>query len=290
MKPINQADRTAATRQFLVFYIVSLLVVLGAAYLLFSAPSQLLKEENDRFKATMNEQARIIERLETMNRTLRDIETTDQSLATATSDVAKADGIRRAQEQSANVQTALYEVKRDSAMLADEISKRLSHAIVTSFDALLTYRNTIGILREANLQNGNSTAEIERLSADLRAANQQVSMLQALLASKPSGGGGGGAPAAPRPTAAAPAAGGGVSPAIVEDLRFQLDLARAECDLTRANEVRLKSPAERQRLYTSAITTFQRVADNAGGPTKQQAQSKLTEANAKVNMVRAGDL
>ncbi len=288
MQPLNQAERSAASRRFFTFYAVSLLIVLGAAYLLFSAPSQLLKEENDRFKATMNEQARIIERLETMNRTLREIEATDQSLAAATNDVMKADGIRRSQEQSANVQTALYEVKRDSLMLADDINKRLSRAVVTSFDALLTYRNTIGILRDANLKNGNSTAEIERLAADLRAANQQVSMLQALLASKPSGGG---APAAPRPTvAAAPAGGGGIAPAVVEDLRFQLDLARAECDLARANEVRLKSPAERQRLYTSAITTFQRVVDNAGGSTKQQAQTKLAEANTKVNVVRAGDL
>ncbi|GAB4035610.1 hypothetical protein [Spirosoma jeollabukense] len=288
MQPLNQADRAIATRRFIIFYTVSLLVVLGAAYLLFSAPGQLLKQENDRLKATMNEQARIIERLETMNRTLKDIEVTDQSLAAATNEVMKADGIRRAQEQSANVQAALYEVKRDSAMLANEISKRLSRAVVTSFDALLTYRHTIGILRDANLKNGNSTAEIERLSADLRSANQQVTMLQGLLASKPSGGGGGGAPA-PRP-AAAPAGGGGIAPAVVEDLRFQLDLARAECDYTRANEIRLKSPAERQRLYTTSITTFQRLVENASGPTKQQAQERLTEATSKVNRLRAGDL
>lgn len=197
MEPINKQERQQAFGRFIGVYCLSLSVPLLAVYLLFSAPAYVLKAENERLTATLAEQTdKLMKRMEGVTTDLKSLQTTDQSYLKAT-DIEKGSLKTQLSGLETDLQQQVNGLKVDTAQL-QPTNKKLSGGIISAYDAVLTYRNSISYLRDLLEKEGIDASQVDKMTAELTQVRQENEMLK-LLAAKPA------APAA----AAAPAPSGG---------------------------------------------------------------------------------
>ena len=168
MKPLNSSERTNAIWKFSLFYAVTVVfAVLGFVFLLY-VPDNALKAENTNLNQAVNEQKKLVVLIDSMGRQLKGLETLDASFNQMTNEFDQAQGIRRMNEYEDHIQTIVYETKRDSAALIYPSNKRMAFGIINSLDAFLTYRNTIGLLRQTIKEKGINMEQIEALNNKLK--------------------------------------------------------------------------------------------------------------------------
>lgn len=294
MEPLNKTDRSQAFRKFLGLYLLILAIPLIAAYFLFSNGS--LGSENDKLKKTIEEQKKLLARMDTLGNILKRIDDTDKKMATIPKDddMARAELMKVSEGYKTGIASTLVELRTDSSKLVFNDNKRISRNLIKDFDVFLTYRGTIELLRKTLADKGIDTQEKERLAAELKAAldkNQMLSLM-AGAANKASGGGGGGG-------------GGGAdkgevarlnnelmkaneqlgdcrrSSGAVDLLRDQLKFAGADCEKIRADD-ETGSKAERKQRYASARRTFEELTRTTrNADIKESANQKISQIDAK---------
>lgn len=199
MEPLNKPERKEAFGRFLGVYCLSLSVPLLAVYLLFSAPNYVLKQENARLNATLAEQTqKLMKPMDGVTVNLKTLQSTDQAYLKAT-DIEKGSLKTQLSSMESGLQQQVNGLKADSAQL-QPLNKQLSHGLISAYDAVLTYRNSISYLRDLLEKEGIDASQVDKLTAALTQARQENEMLK-ILAAKPS--------AAPAAAAPAPAGGGG---------------------------------------------------------------------------------
>lgn len=197
MEPLNKPERQQALGRFLGVYCLSLSLPLLAVYLLSSAPTYILKQENARLNETLTEQTQKLRKpMSGVTTDLRTLQTTDQAYLKAT-DIEKGSLKAQLSGLESGLQHQVNGLKADTANL-QPLNKQLSHDIIGAYDAVLTYRNSISYLRELLEKEGIDASQVDKLTAALTQTRQENEMLKILAAKS-------GAPAA----AAAPPAGGG---------------------------------------------------------------------------------
>ena len=185
MKPLNSSERTNAIWKFSLFYAVTVVfAVLGFVFLLY-VPDNALKAENTTLNRAMNEQKRLVMVIDSMGKQLKGLETLDASFNQLTSEFDQAQGIRRMNEYEDHIQSIVYQTKRDSSALIFPSNKKIAVGIINSLDAFLTYRNTIGLLRQTIKEKGISIEQIEALNSKLKETESQLETYKIILASKP---------------------------------------------------------------------------------------------------------
>ena len=193
MEPLNQTERQAALRRFAGLYCLSLTVPLLAVYFLFSAPTGMLKAENTQLKKTLAEQTQqLMKRVHSVTGSLTDLQTTDQAYLKAT-DLEKGGLKTKLSGLESTIQQQVNNIKTDTIAF-EPINKQLSGGLIDAYDAVLTYRNNIGYLREILEKKGIDAAQVDKLTAALTQVRQENEMLKIMAAR--SGG------AAPAPTPA----------------------------------------------------------------------------------------
>ncbi|MCY7349118.1 MAG: hypothetical protein LH606_00390 [Cytophagaceae bacterium] len=316
MEPLNQTERSAAIRNFAGVYCLSLLPVLLAAYFFFQTPTEAIRHENETLKTTMDGQHKLVGKMDLMTGRLDDIESADKTYMSSINVIEKGTLRKNLEEYENTIKTSLYELKRDSASLADALNKRTASGITHSFDALLTYRNTIGYLRELLEKNGVNTDAIDKIRADLQVKSEKVEMLELMLKQRPApaggGGGGGGGGANPelevlrgqvkglqdenarlkaansdRPVVSSvPVASRSEAANELED---KLALVTADCLVKQADEDR-KRKQDRLQLYNQALDALKKVQETAHLDTyRNLAKQKIDYVNTQIPRVRAKD-
>ncbi|MBC7891973.1 MAG: hypothetical protein H7Y12_07180 [Sphingobacteriaceae bacterium] len=316
MEPLNQAERSAAIRRFAGVYCLSLLPVLLAAYFFFQTPTEAIRKENESLKTTLAEQTKLIGRLDVMSGRLSAIETADKTYMSSMNAIEKGTLRKNLEEYENTIKNALYELKRDSTNLADALGKRTASGIAGSFDALLTYRNTIGYLRDLLEKNGVSTEAIDKLRADLVAKSEKVEMLELMLKQRPApapsgGGGGGGGGGGPDPelgvlrgqvknlqdenarlkTASVdrPVVISGKGGDAANELEDRLAFVTADCLVKQADEDR-KRKQERLQLYNQALDALKKLQESAHLDNyRVMAKQKIDYVNDKLPRVKSKD-
>ncbi|GAA4395353.1 hypothetical protein GCM10023187_02120 [Nibrella viscosa] len=198
MEPLNKTERRMAFNRFLGVYCLSLSVPLLAAYLFFSIPDRVLKEENVRMRETLDEQSqRLLQRVSGVTTGLKTLETTDQAYLKAT-DIEKGSLKTQLSGLENEIQGQVNGIKADTVQFKP-VNRQISKGLIGAYEAVLTYRNSIGYLRDMLDKKGIDADQVEKLSAALTQARQENEMLKLLAARNnaapaptPSSGGGGG--------------------------------------------------------------------------------------------------
>lgn len=280
MTPLNQPERRTRLWQFLLLYLLALLVPLGASYYLFSNNS--LADENARLKQeldlTHQEQSRLVAQFDTLTHHLQRIDAVDQRLRVETNDLVLGRLATTNQDYLNDIAVSLSQLRVDSARLKMPAHRLLVRDELRDFDLFRSNRSTIDALRQQLAKSGNTTQENGRLAEELAQAKQQIIMLQASL-NRPvpvaSGGGGGGgvAPIAPPPTAGAKQ-----QIALLQD---QIAFANADCIRQRALDG--KSRKDRKRLLEEARTAFIKILqDPASDDLKASIEKTLEPINVEL--------
>lgn len=202
MKPTNQQERKTAFGKFLGIYLITILIPLLSSCLYFYVPNHITTEENEALKATVNEQKKLLDRLNSFEKIIASIHTADQMYLSETNEMAKADILKQIREREDQYNLLLNEVKLDSLKYSTVLSKNMSMSMAHSFDYFLTYRGLVSPLRQLVEQKGSCCSDVEKLNYDLTAAQNKIDILQTLNATltsnspaksaSGSGGGGGG--------------------------------------------------------------------------------------------------
>jgi hypothetical protein len=310
MKPLNSSERTNAIWKFSLFYAVTVVfAVLGFVFLLY-VPDNALKAENTNLNLAMNEQKKLVGLIDSMGRQLKGIETLDASFNQMTNEFDQAQGIRRMNEFEDHIQTIVYETKKDSSALIYPSNKRMASGIINSLDAFLTYRNTIGLLRQTIKEKGINMEQIEALNNKLKETEQQLETYKIILASKPgdAGGGGGGGKVNNKEveklqlqlkdcqdqlklaqTPKGDAVPVDVAPyeTKISELGAKLAMAKAYSDESKA-ESRITNCNQRKGLYQSALVVFKEYQNSNLESIKKEASQKVTEITAKLKKPPVG--
>jgi len=309
MKPLNSSERKNAIWKFSLFYAVTVVfAVLGFVFLLY-VPDNALKAENTSLNQAVNEQKRLVVLIDSMGRQLKGLETLDASFNQMTNEFDQAQGIRRMNEFEDHIQTIVYETKKDSSALIYPSNKRMASGIINSLDAFLTYRNTIGLLRQTIKEKGINMEQIEALNNKLKETEQQLETYKIILASKPgdAGGGGGGGKANKEveklqlqlkdcedQLKLAQASKGDAAPVDVtplqtriSELEAKLAMSKAYSDESKA-ESRITNCNQRKGLYQSALVVFKEYQNSNLESIKKEASQKVTEITAKLKKPPVG--
>jgi hypothetical protein len=310
MKPLNSTERTNAIWKFSLFYTVTVVfAVLGFVFLMY-VPDNALKAENTNLNLAVNEQKKLVVLLDSMGRQLKGLETLDASFNQMTNEFDQAQGIRRMNEYEDHIQTIVYETKRDSAALIFPANKKMAFGIINSLDAFLTYRNTIGLLRQTIKEKGINMEQIEALNSKLKETEQQLETYKIILASKPadaSGGGGGKAPnkeveklqlqlkdCEDQLKLAQASKGGEPAPVDVtplqtriSELEAKLAMSKAYSDESKA-ESRITNCNQRKGLYQSALVVFKEYQNSNLESIKKEATQKVADITAKLKKPPVG--
>ena len=278
MTPLNQPERRARLWQFILLYLLALLVPVGATYYLFSNNS--LADENARLKReldqTHKEQARLITQFDTLTRHLQRIDAIDQRIRDEKNDLVLGRLVITNQDYLNDIAVSLSQLRADSVRLEIPAHRLLVRDEMRAFDLFRSNRSTIDALRQQLAKSGTTAQESARLAEELAQAKQQIIMLQASL-NRPmpmSGGGGGGGSPAPAP----PTAGNKQQVALLQD---QLAFANADCIRQRALDG--KSRKERKRLLEEARTDFIKILqDPASDDLKQSIEKTLEPINIEL--------
>jgi hypothetical protein len=311
MKPLNSTERTNAIWKFSLFYAVTVIfAVLGFVFLLY-VPDNALKAENTGLNLAMNEQKKLVAIIDSMGRQLKGLETLDASFNQMTNEFDQAQGIRRINEYEDHIQTIVYETKKDSAALIYPSNKKIAFGIINSLDAFLTYRNTIGLLRQTIKEKGINMEQIEALNSKLKETESQLETYKIILASKPgdAGGGGGGGKAPNKEVEklqlqlkdcedqlkiAQASKGGDAAPVDVtpfqtriSELEAKLAMSKAYSDESKA-ESRITNCNQRKTLYQSALVVFKEYQNSNLESIKKEASQKVTDITAKLKKPPVG--
>lgn len=182
MDPLNKRERKLAIWQFVLIYGLSLVIPFAASAFLFRTPTGALERENEKLRVALGEQARLYTRLETMVKGLQRLGENDKAYVGTTNDLERGNLKRNINEHESTIQTALYDLKRDTTAFQVDSIRQFSGKIITVVDAALSYRNTISYLREMLEKNGANTQAIDRLNTDLAAKNDKIRMLELMVA------------------------------------------------------------------------------------------------------------
>jgi hypothetical protein len=276
MTPLNQPERRTRLWQFVLLYLLALLVPLGASYYLFSNNS--LADENARLKKeldlTHQEQNRLVSQFDTLSQHLQRIDGIDQRLRDEKNDMVLGRLATSNQDYLNDIAVSLSQLRLDSARLQVPAHRLLVRDELRDFDLFRSNRSTIDALRQQLSKSGDQTQSNARMAEELAQAKQQIIMLQASL-SRPApvaSGGGGGAPAA------VPASSGAKQQiALLQD---QLAFANADCIRQRADG---KSRKERKRLLEESRTAFIKILqDPATDDLKQSIEKTLEPINVEL--------
>lgn len=312
MKPLNSSERTNAIWKFSLFYAVTVVfAVLGFVFLLY-VPDNALKAENANLNQAVNEQTRLVTVIDSMGRQLKGLERLDASLNQMTNEFDQAQGIRKMNEYEDRIQAIVYETKKDSSALIYPSNKKMAYGIINSLDAFLTYRNTIGLLRQTIKEKGINMEQIEALNSKLKETEQQLETYKIILASKPGDAGGGGGGKAPNKEVeklqlqlkdcqdqlklaqASSSKSGDETPVDVtplqtriSELEAKLAMSKAYSDESKA-ESRITNCNQRKGLYQSALGVFKEYQNSNLESIKKEATQKVTEITAKLKKPPVG--
>jgi len=276
MTPLNQPERRTRLWQFVLLYLLALLVPLGASYYLFSNNS--LADENARLKkeldTTHQEQNRLVTQFDTLSRYLQRIDKVDQRLREEKNDMVLGRLTTSNQDYLNDIAVSLSQLRIDSARLQVPAHRFLVRDELRDFDLFRSNRSTIDALRQQLSKSGDQTQNNARLAEELVQAKQHIIMLEAALnrpAPVASGGGGVAPPLAPQP------GGAKLQIALLQD---QLAFANADCIRQRAEG---KSRKERKRLLQEARTAFIKILqDPATEDLKQSIEKTLEPINVEL--------
>jgi hypothetical protein len=279
MNPLNQPERRTRLWQFILLYLLALLVPVAASYYLFSNNS--LADENARLKQeldlTHQEQGRLVAQFDTLTRHLQRIDVVDQRLRVETNDLVLGRLATTNQDYLNDIAVSLSQLRVDSARLKVPSHRLLVRDELRDFDLFRSNRSTIDALRQQLAKSGNTTQENARLAEELAQAKQQIIMLQASMNHPPpvaSGGGGGGGQIAPPPTAGAKQ-----QIALLQD---QIAFANADCLRQRALDRKTRSK-ERKQLLEQARTAFIAILqDPASDDLKASIEKTLEPINIEL--------
>ncbi len=282
MKPLNQPERRTRLWQFSLFYLLALLVPLGASYYLFSNSS--IADENVRLKQeadrTHQEQALLVTRFDTLTQHLKRIDEIDARISRETYLTERSRLILNNQNNSNDIAVRLSELRNDTTQLRTAAHRLLARNVLRDFDFYRSTRNTIDVLRQDATRSLDGNTRCLEVKADLAGAKQevmglkaQVVQLQAALANS------GRTPPPPPPT------GGGNCDALKLQaalLRNQVDFAKADCLRQRALD-RKKKSTERKKLLEDARAAFIQILQNpANDGMKQSIEQTLGPINVEL--------
>ena len=276
MTPLNQPERRTRLWQFILLYLLALLVPLGASYYLFSNNS--LADENARIKQeldlTHQEQAQLVTRFDTLTRHLQRIDAVDQRLRVETNDLVLGRLATTNQDYLNDIAVSLSQLRVDSVRLKVPAHRLLVRDELRDFDLFRSNRSTIDALRQQLARSGNTTQENARLAEELARAKQQIIMLEAagMNHQQPVANNNGGGMVTPPPSAGAK-----LQIALLQD---QLAFAKADCIRQRADG---KSRKERKRLLEESRTAFISILqDPATADLKQSIEKTLEPINVEL--------
>lgn len=232
MEPLNQTARTSAKNMFFGFYALSLLVVILATYFLFNTPAGIFKNKIKVYRATEEEQARLLSKIESMNGNLKNIIQTDEKYLSSTNEFEKGSLLGNLQEYQKNINDGLVNLKNDSSLFSSTVSRKDSYNYISAFNAIVAYRNTITALQKTLEGKGGDATELLKVRSQLDLCSQQLEICK-MLAAKPV-------------AAAAPAGGGGGKSAKEAELQQMLDKSQADlaaCQKAKAGTVVPVEPA-----------------------------------------------
>ena len=256
MTPLNQPERRTRLWQFLLLYLLALLVPLGASYYLFSNNS--LADESRRLKAeldrTHEEQGRLVTQFDTLTRHLLRIDGADQQMLANPNELVRGKLSVGINDNLNSIAVVMSQLRLDSAQMKVPAHRRLARNMLRDFDLFRSNRSTIETLRQEAGRNGQAAAGSDRLQQRLDQSQQRVILLETAMAqlragAANSGGGGGSAPPPPLPSANAGAK------QQIELLRDQVAFAEADCLRQRALDHKSRSK-ERKQLLEQARTAF----------------------------------
>jgi hypothetical protein len=308
MKPLNSSERTNAIWKFSLFYAVTVIMaVLGFVFLLY-VPDNALESENVTLNHTINEQQRLVMVIDSMGKQLKGLETLDASINQMTNEFDQAQGIRRINEYEDHIQAIVYETKRDSSALIYPSNKKIAVGIINSLDAFLTYRNTIGLLRQTIKEKGINMEQIEALNTKLKETESQLETYKIILASKPADASGGAGKGSNKEveklqlqlkdcqdqlklaqTPKGDAAPVDVVPyeTKISELEAKLAMAKAYSDESKA-ESRITNCTQRKGLYQSALVVFKEYQNSNLESIKKEATQKVADITAKLKKPPVG--
>jgi hypothetical protein len=225
MEPLNQAARSSAKNMFFGFYALSLLAVILAAYFLFNTPAGIFKNKIRIYRATEEEQARLLSKIESMNTNLKNIIQTDEKYLSSTNEFEKGSLLGNLQEYQKNINDGLVNLKNDSSLFSSTVSRKDAYNYISAFNAIVAYRNTITALQKTLEGKGGDATELLKVKSQLDLCSQQLEICKMLAA---------------KPVAAAAPAGGGGKSAKEAELQQMLDKSQADlaaCQKAKAGTV-----------------------------------------------------
>lgn len=299
MKPINVSERSNAIVKFSLFYVVTVILALLAFAFFLYVPDNALKAENLNVNQFMKEQKKLVVVIDSMGNQLKGLETLDASLSKQGDEFDQAQSMRRINEFEDHIQSIIYQTKRDSSSLAFQSNKVMATGIINSLDAFLTYRNTIGLLRQTIKEKGINMEQIEDLNNKLKEAESQLETYKIIAASKSGDGGGSGKPDTKEieklqtqlkdcEAQLKLAQSQGKDPVDVSayevkiaELQAKVAMAKGYCDESKA-ESRIINCNQRKALYQSALVVFKEYQNSNVESVKKEASQKITEITAKL--------
>jgi hypothetical protein len=299
MKPINSSERTNAIWKFSLFYTLTVVLALLAFAFFLYVPDNALKAENLNLNQFMKEQKKLVVVIDSMGNQLKDLETLDASLSKQGDEFDQAQSMRRINEYEDHIQSIVYQTKRDSSSLAYQSNKVMAIGIINSLDAFLTYRNTIGLLRQTIKEKGISTEQIEELNNKLKETESQLETYKIIAASKPDAGGGSGKSAnkeleklqlqlkdceaqlALVQSKGKDAVDVPAYEAKIAELEAKVAMAKGYCDESKA-ESRITNCNQRKSLYQSALVVFKEYQNSNVESIKKEATQKIAEITVKL--------
>lgn len=193
MKPLNQPERRTRLWQFLLLYLVALLVPLTASYYLFSNSS--IADENARLKRelddTHKEQGRLVMQFDTLTRQLQRIDAVDQRVNTEPNQLVVSRLLISNQDYLNAIAVGLSELRSDSARMQVPAHRRLARNVLRDFDLFRSTRTTLDGMRQKLSEHSNDARGNDRLAADMNQLRQENTALKIALSSRPPAGGGG---------------------------------------------------------------------------------------------------
>ncbi|WP_046244104.1 hypothetical protein [Hymenobacter terrenus] len=276
MKPLNQPERRTRLWQFMLLYLLALLIPLGASYYLFSNNS--IADENTRLKReldrTHEEQARLVAQFDTLTHHLRRIDAVDAKMVGESNELVRSKLTISNQDYLNDIAVGLSELRNDSSRMQIPAHRLLARNILRDFDLYRSTRNTIDVLRQELAKRGDDARGCEKIAVELAQAKQQIIMLQASL-NRPAPSGGPGTP--PPPPAASSSA-----RLQIALLRDQVAFAEADCQRQRALDHKPRSKERRQLLEASRTSFIQILQDPATDDLKQSIEKTLEPINLEL--------
>jgi hypothetical protein len=305
MKPINSSERANAIWKFSLFYTITVAIVLSAFIFFLYVPDNALKAENLNLNHFMNEQKKLVVVIDSMGNQLKGLETLDASLSKQGDEFDQAQSMQRINEYEDHIQSIVYQTKRDSSSLIYSSNKMMAMGIINSLDAFLTYRNTIGLLRQTIKEKGISMEQIEDLNNKLKEAESQLETYKIIAASKTGDAGGSGksdtkeieklqlqlkdceaqlklAQGQGKDAVDVPA-----YEAKIAELEAKVAMAKGYCDESKA-ESRITNCNQRKSLYQSALLVFKEYQNSNVESIKKEANQKISEITAKLKKPPVG--